>query len=184
LLWDGLIFQFNDYIYNKDVDITVNNFKKLWVWYLLADLNAATIDKDKRHNLTKRYEKLLKTFTSDKLELVDTDSICLKVALEDYKKSSKTEKELNEYMMIAWVNYESYDKQWKQINRGVKLLQCYNKIRVLMAEDKINNNNYPYLMWLYNYVKTNLNKFKDQNSFYAFLQQYVPHGYKVLFKIK
>jgi len=184
LLWDGLIFQFNDYIYNKNPDITVDNFKKLWVWYLLADLNAATIDKDKRHNLTKRYEKLLKTFTSNKLELVDTDSICLKVALEDYKKSSKTEKDLKDYMMVAWVNYESYDVNWKQINRWVKLLQCYNRIRVLMADDKINQNNYPYLLSIYNYVKANLNQFQDQNNFYAFLQQYVPHGYKVLFKIK
>jgi hypothetical protein len=49
---------------------------------LLVDLNAATIDKDARHNLTTRFEKLLSTFRSDKLELVETDSICLKVALE------------------------------------------------------------------------------------------------------
>jgi hypothetical protein len=50
-------------------------------------LNAATIDKDARHNLTKRYEKLLDTFNSEKLELIETDSICLKVALDDFKKS-------------------------------------------------------------------------------------------------
>jgi len=58
---------------------------------MLTDLNAATIDKDPRHDLTRRYENLLKTFTSDKLELIETDSVCLKIALEDYKKSDKGE---------------------------------------------------------------------------------------------
>ena len=184
LLWDSLLFKFNDYIYNTNSNITVENFKKLGVWYLLADLNAATIDKDSRHNLTKRYEKLLKTFTSNKLELVDTDSICLKVGLEDYKKSTKTEKDLSNYMMVAWVNYESYDKEWRQINRWVKLAKCYNRIRELMAKWDINQNNYSYLLPIYNYVKTHIDEMNNQNNFYKFLQKYVPHGYKVLFKIK
>jgi hypothetical protein len=63
----------------------------------LVDLNAATIDRDSRHNLTNRYEKLLSTFRSDKLKLVDTDSMCLKVALEKYRKDSKKD----DYMNIA-----------------------------------------------------------------------------------
>jgi hypothetical protein len=69
--------------------------------YFLVDLNAATIDKDPRRDLTHRYNNLLKTFTSDKLELVSTDSVCLKIALETYRKSPKTEKDLEEYMTIA-----------------------------------------------------------------------------------
>jgi hypothetical protein len=75
--------------------------------YLLVDLNAATIDKDERRNLTQRYKKLLSTFHSDKLQLVDTDSICLKVALEKYAEDGNEE----EYMSLAGVNYDSYDIQ-------------------------------------------------------------------------
>jgi len=53
--------------------------KEFGLKYLLVDLNAATIDNDPRHDLTRRYENLLKTFTSDNLNLIETDSICLKV---------------------------------------------------------------------------------------------------------
>ncbi len=184
LMWDGLLFQFNDYVYNKDIDKTVENFKKLGVGYLLTDLNAATIDRDARHNLTKRYEKLLSTFRSDKLELVETDSICLKLALENWRKSAKTETDYKNYMMTAWVNYESYDKDWKQINRWVKLFACYKNIKDLLESWNINKNNYSYLMWLNNYIRSNLDKFKSENDLYWFLKQQVPHGYKALFRIK
>jgi hypothetical protein len=61
-------------------------------------LNAATIDKDERHNLTTRYENLLYTFTSNELELIETDSICLKVALEDFNKSNRTLEAVQAYM--------------------------------------------------------------------------------------
>jgi hypothetical protein len=64
-------------------------------------LNAATIDKDYRHNLTTRYDRLLNTFTSDKLELVETDSICLKLALEDFSKSNKTSDDRETFLTIA-----------------------------------------------------------------------------------
>jgi len=46
---------------------------------MLVDLNAATIDKDERRNLTSRYEKLLSFFKTDGVELVASDSICLKL---------------------------------------------------------------------------------------------------------
>jgi hypothetical protein len=61
-------------------------------------LNAATIDKDERHNLTTRYEKLLSTFTSSKLELIETDSVCLKVALESFNQTEKTSEDLIKYL--------------------------------------------------------------------------------------
>jgi hypothetical protein len=51
--------------------------------------------------LTHRYENLLKTFTSDKLELISTDSLCLKMAIDIYKKSAKTDKDFEDYMMTA-----------------------------------------------------------------------------------
>jgi hypothetical protein len=69
--------------------------------YILVDLNAATIDKSPDGDLTKRYEEMLKSFTSDTLELVGSDSICLMLALEDYKNSSKKEADLDEYMKYA-----------------------------------------------------------------------------------
>lgn len=65
------------------------------------DLNAATIDKDPRRNLTNRFEHLLKTFPSDKLELVASDSICLKIALEEYKNEPKTEESLEKFITLA-----------------------------------------------------------------------------------
>jgi hypothetical protein len=68
---------------------------------LLVDLNAATIDKDSRHNLTTRYERLLNTFTSDRLELIETDSICLKVALDSFSRSEKMSEDRAFYMSIA-----------------------------------------------------------------------------------
>ncbi len=76
--------------------------KKMGLKYLLVDLNAATIDKDPRRDLTKRFEQLLSTFQSDKLELIQTDSLCLQIALE--------EKDPATYMTHAGVNYESYRK--------------------------------------------------------------------------
>jgi hypothetical protein len=75
---------------------------------LLVDLNAATIDRDPKHDLTRRYEDLLRTFTSNKLKLIETDSICLKLAREQYYYSNKTPKDLEKYINLAFVNSESY----------------------------------------------------------------------------
>jgi hypothetical protein len=96
---DSLIFNFDTYFYDKDPDVTIERMKKIGLSYLLVDLNAATIDKDSRHDLTKRYENLLNTFKSSKLELVQTDSICLRLAID--------EQDTN-YLTYAGVNYESY----------------------------------------------------------------------------
>lgn len=104
----------------------------MWLSYFLVDLNAATIDKDPRHDLTKRFENLLKTFSSDKLELVSTDSICLKVALEEYNKSQKTKNDLEKYIRLAWVNYESYTSSWETVLRWLKQYECYNEILSLI----------------------------------------------------
>jgi len=51
--------------------------------------------------LTARFETLLKTFTSDKLQLIHTDSICLKIALEDYNKSEKSSNDFEKYLRFA-----------------------------------------------------------------------------------
>ncbi len=60
--------------------------KKMGLKYLLVDLNAATIDKDPHHALTTRFEHLLHTMKAKNLTLVDTDNLCLELALDEYKK--------------------------------------------------------------------------------------------------
>lgn len=102
---DSLVMNLDKYFYDTNPDITVERMKKLGLKYFLVDLNAATIDKDPRHDLTRRFENLLQTFKSPKLELVQTDSICLQIALE--------EKDPVSYMTYAGVNYESYKKDDK-----------------------------------------------------------------------
>ncbi len=170
---DSLIFQFDKYFYNKDPEITIWRMKKMWLKYLLVDLNAATIDKDPRHDLTRRFENLLQTFKSSRLELIQTDSICLQIALE--------EKDSN-YMTYAWVNYESYTQNGETINRWKKQLDCYNHILQIMKEWKISPNSYSYLMPLANYMKENPPK--DQNELINLFRNYISHGWLALFKIK
>lgn len=99
---DSLVFNLDKYFYHENPNMTVERMKKLGLKYLLVDLNAATIDKDPRHDLTRRFENLLLTFRSDRLKLVQTDSICLQIALE--------EKNPETYLSLAGVNYESYKK--------------------------------------------------------------------------
>lgn len=183
---DSLISSFDLYVYDKNIDKTVDNMKKLWLSYLLVDLNAATIDQDPRHDLTRRYENLLSTYTSDKLELVETDSLCLEMWIEDYKKSSKTESDMANYLRMAWVNHESYSSSWATIWRWEKLVECYNKMLGLIKDNKIDETNYNYLLPLKQYLTSPENSkiLQDQNSLIEFFKQYVRSGYKALFIIK
>ncbi len=184
LFEDSLVFEFIKYFYDeKHVNVWVERLKQMWVNYFLVDLNAATIDKDPSHNLTTRYEKLLKTFTSERLELIQTDSICLKLALEDYNASPKTEQDLKEYILTAWVNYESYTSSWEVINRWTKQIQCYQKILNYMQKEwKINEKNYSYLVPLINYL--NQNKISKEEDLVNFFRNYVWAWWMVLFRIK
>jgi len=185
---DSLVFEFGKYFYDeKNVDSAIEKMKKMWVWYFLVDLNRATIDRDPRHDLTKRFESLLHSFTSDKLEVISTDSTCLKIALEDYKKSDKSPESLEQYITIAWVNYESYkivDDKEQTINRWEKQLACYNHILSLMKDNKINEKDYSYLLPIAQYINTNQANFKSQEDLLRFFQSYVSHGWLVLFRIK
>lgn len=187
LLEDSLVTQFDTYIYNGNADATVDNLKKLGLWYLLVDLNAATIDNDPRHALTQRYENLLRTFSSDKLELVDTDSMCLRIALDDYKSSDKWQDAFNHYMRLAGVNYESYDAQGNQIGRREKLGYCYNYIIELVQQGKVDENNYSYLNGIAQQLRQIIEQSWSENvnqDVGAFLTRYINQGYKVLFKVK
>ncbi len=53
---DSLIYQFDSYIQGKDRETSIDNLEKLGMKYILMDLNAATIDRDPRKDLTRRFE--------------------------------------------------------------------------------------------------------------------------------
>lgn len=181
---DSLVFSFDKYFYDdENIDLWIERMKKVWLEYFLVDLNAATIDKDPARNLTKRYESLLQTFTSDKLELIHTDSTCLKLGLEEYNKSQKTLEDYQKYLTFAWVNYESYTESWESINRWIKQLECYNRILDLLHdENAINETNYSYLLPIKNFLANN--QMASQDELLNFFRNYVGHGWMVLFRIK
>lgn len=178
---DSLIFTFDDYIYNKDIDKTIDNFKNIGMKYILVDLNTPTIDKDPTHTLTIRFENLLKTFTSKRLEMIDSDSICLKTAIDLYNKSNKTSEDLNNYVRLAWVNFESYDKDNNAIWRTSKLIKCYDVINYLVDNNLIDNNNFPYLVSIKDELKKQT--FANDEEKYKFLFSKIPAWFKALFKI-
>ena len=173
---DSLLNNFDKYFYSENPDITVDRMSKIWIKYFLVDLNAATIDQDPRHNLTKRYEKLLQTFTSKKLELIETDSICLKIWLENYGK----EKNIETYTYLSWVNYNSYNDKWWIIWKNNKRINCYKSILRLFNANQINQKNYNYLLPLKSYLE----QIKTENEKLVFLSKNISPWYKVLFKIK
>lgn len=175
---DSLVMSFGQYFYDENPDVAVERMKKLGLGYFLVDLNAATIDRDPRHDLTKRYERLVSTFRSDKLELVQTDSLCLQVAL--------TEKTSPDYMTYAAVNSESYTKdesgQETQIARGQKQIMCYNHILDLIKQEKVTDKSYAFLLPIKNYIEQA--KPKNEQELIQIFQNYVGHGWMALFKIK
>lgn len=123
LLEDSLVTQFDTYFYDVNSETTFSRMKELGIDYLLVDLNAATIDDDPRRGLTTRYEKLLLSLMSEKLSLIDTDSICLKLAL--------AEKNPETFLTYAGVNYESYLPD-RVISRGEKFSKCQDRIIELL----------------------------------------------------
>lgn len=183
---DNLVNNFDKYIYSNNSDITVNRMKELWLNYFLVDLNAATIDKDPRHDLTRRYELLLDTFKSNQLELVQTDSLCLRLWIEQYN----IDWDFSKYMAFAWVNYDSYitDDKWieSSISRRNKQFVCYSEIINLINSNEINDQKYNYLLEINNYIKyqKSIWKLEDENEIMWLLQKYVNHWWFVLFKIK
>lgn len=170
---DSLLFGFNDYIYSDDENVLIDRFKKLWFSYLLVDLNASTIDQSETHDLTKRYEKLLSTFVNPNLELLESDSVCLQLALDNYKLNW----DFDEYMKLAGVNYDWYDNNWNKVFRQTKRVYCSEKISKLLEWDLISETNYPYLM-----------KYKVQNDNTPMTIEQINNmlgmAYKAIFKIK
>ncbi len=172
---DNLIFNFSNYYYDTDPDVTVDRMKKVGLRYLLVDLNAATIDKDPRHALTTRYDGLISAFRSKNLELVQTDSLCLRLALDDKAHADR-------YLTIAGVNYDSYTASGMVVSRYAKQRECHTRILELATSNGIDQTHFPYLMPVVNYV--NQAKPKDANEALADIAQAVNMGWMVLFRIK
>ena len=180
---DSLLKNFDYYFNDKNPDIVVERMKKVWLKYLLVDLNAATIDRDPKHDLTRRYEDLLKTFTSNKLRLIETDSICLKLAREKYYYSKHTKQDLEKYINLAFVNSESY-VDGKTISRWTKLLWCYKDIVDTINSKEVSKNKYSYLIPIVNQIMANPEYATDKVKLSSFLQKNVPAWSKVLFEIQ
>ncbi|MDD3302043.1 MAG: hypothetical protein PHN31_00680 [Candidatus Gracilibacteria bacterium] len=176
---DSLVFNFDDYVYDKDINKTVDNFEKIGMKYLLLDLNTPTIDKDPNHTLTTRFENLLKTLTSDRVSVIDSDSLCLRTAIDLYKKSEKTDKDMKTYLALAGVNFESYENG-TEINRVQKLTNCYKTILYLFDNKFVTNGNFSYLQSIKDELENQ--KLTNEEDKYRFLYSKIPSGYKALFK--
>lgn len=174
---DSLVQSFGQYVYDENPDVTVERLKKLGMKYFLIDLNAATIDRDPRHDLTKRFENLLRTFKSDKLKLVATDSLCLEAAVATKERQSEAE-----YMLLAGVNYESYSSTGSVTYRTQKQEICERYFDELIAGGFVSKTENSYLLPLSNYVAAKKPKTDEERL--KLIQNVVNHGWVALFEIK
>lgn len=149
---DGLLFYFYDFIYDKNPEKTVQNFKKLWLKYILLDLWTPTIDDSVKHLLTERYEKFLETLTSKNLDLIDSNDICLRFWFDLSKTEWKTEKILK----LLWTTFESYEN-WRKVLRSEKQKYCSSEIEKFLKTD-YDKQKFSYLKFLKNLSKDEIYK--------------------------
>ena len=115
---DSLLTWFDRYVADADPEVAAARMKKLGFSYLLADLNAATIDRDPRHDLTRRYEGLLWSFYAPSLELIHTDNLCIKAARATPGMSKA------QFVSVAGTNYESFAADGTAVSRDQKRRNC------------------------------------------------------------
>ena len=173
---DSLVMSFHDYVYDKNSEITVQRLKKLGVKYFLIDLNAATIDRDPRRALTKRFEELLLTFKSDKLSLVKTDSLCLETAIRDFRIDNDWD-----YIMLAGVNYETYTQTGVYL-RKEKQRACGKYVGDIITGETVKQKEFEHLGNVLNYV--NQVKPKTREELDAAVMRTFDHGWVALFEVK
>ena len=170
---DSLVQKFDNYIYSDEKDITYDRFKKLGIEYILLDLNAATIDRDPARNLTRRYENLLEFTAYEKLELIETDSVCLKTAYETYKIDWNLEK----YVLMSWVNYN-----WEYTSAQKRELCVVTIMEILRDKELLSN--YPHLQIFQTAIsQAEINFDNDTDLASAIVKLLRWNGYKALFKI-
>jgi hypothetical protein len=147
---DSLVMNLDTYLGGADREATIDNIEKLGLRYILMDLNAATIDRDPRRDLTRRFERLLDLSKSDRLRLIASDSLCLRLSLE-FKNDPQS-------ILIAGVNYDSISRNssgalitnasgaLEGISAGSKKIQCARNIANLIAEKRVTDTSYSFLL--------------------------------------
>lgn len=162
---DSLINEFQAMLYDENSDTTLDRMEKIGLKYFLIDLNAATIDRDERHALTTRFENLLTTIRNPRLELIDTDNICLRIAIDEYHNGKLQNP--RDFLDIAGTNYESYVndvrilRQHKQQNCldyiiKEKIYEKYDYIKNIIPTDSTDED-----------VKISLSEIIRQQTFFA-----------------
>lgn len=173
---DSLVTEFDKYVYDANSEVTVERLKKLGVKYFLIDLNAATIDRDPRHALTGRFENLLRTFRSDKLSLVKTDSRCLQTAIRDPRITDE-----GDYLALAGVNYESYTASGI-VSRRTKQAACVKYLGDVLTSTQIQRPEFSHLGDILKYL--NEVKPKTRDDLDNAVSRTVDHGWVALFEVK
>ena len=112
------------------------------------------------------------------LTLVDTDNLCLKVAINEYKAGKlKTD---TEFIDIAGTNYESY-RGTGSVSRGAKQNKCANYVVNMLNSSSQSGSTLPqYLVPL----QTGLAAAKTETEQQNVLGQYIGQSYFALFEIK
>lgn len=178
-LEDSLIFEFETFFYDPSPEKTIDRMKTVGLWYLLTDLNAATIDRDPRRALTTRFEHLLLTMRASNLRLIDTDNLCLRVGITEYKAwRLQTD---NEFIDIAGTNYESYrGEDMKVMYRTEKQNKCANYVVKIFNTASQSWTTIPeYLLPLHASLKEAKNQSEQQNI----LSRAFGQSYFALFEI-
>jgi hypothetical protein len=134
---------------------------------ILLDLNAATIDMDPRKNLTRRYERTLSYLTSDDLEFVSTDSICFSVGIDQYKRSKKEQRDIQEFVLIAGSNYDSTLPDGTIIDRNKKMTNCFYKLKDIVTSNKVDESSPDIIKNIYSYVKNPANNIKTEQDWFS-----------------
>lgn len=175
---DSLVLSFKSYFYDPSPEATVDRMRKIGLKYLLVDLNAATIDRDPRHDLTDRFEKLLLTMRAQDLTLIDTDNFCLELALNEYKQGKIKTPE--EFINLAGTNYESYPTNGGVISRGKKLANCHQHIiDVINSGEK----NLPPMIETIKSAIIEQGAANDSTKLVKIMSQYVGQSWFALFEI-
>lgn len=175
LLQDNILEKFWWYLYDENPNTIKERFKDLDLSYILLDLNAATIDNDSRKALTTRYENMLKFTLLADLELIETDSICLKLWRDYYKKNSN----IADYMILAGSNYDS-----SEFSRSQKRSACVTQIVNILQNETVDENNYPYLQVFMNLLNQAGIPISDTEKVTQWVASRLPIWYKALFKIQ
>jgi hypothetical protein len=173
LLDDSLLTSFDSYIYDTDSSITKQRLEKLGIRYILLDINAATIDRDPERRLTQRYENMLRFVANSQLELIDTDSVCLRIALDGYK----IDQDISKYIDIAGVNY-SYLKSASE-----KKAVCVGEMIKILSDNQ-SLQAYEYLDPYTRLLEREEILISDTAKVKNILSRSIPNGYKVLFKMQ